>query len=260
MILLIDAGNSRIKWACLVGGVVQAGDPIAHSGEAGDVHALSLAWAPLPRPGRIVAVNVLGAGFAELLTGWAEDTWGLDVEFVASQGTACGVVNAYREPERLGADRWVALIAAHHACDGPVCVIDCGTALTIDVLAPNGEHLGGLIIPGLAMMRRALVERTAGIRPGVGSGSGSGSGAMHDADAPLFARDTAGGVNSGTRYAIAAAIDRITADVRAAMDGDVRCLLTGGDAETVLPLLTGSYDHVPELVLDGLAILAGERV
>ncbi len=258
MILLIDAGNSRIKWACLVGGVLQAGEPIAHSGEAGDVQALSLAWAPLPRPGRIIAVNVLGAGFAELLTGWAEDTWGLDVEFVVSQRTACGVVNAYREPERLGADRWVALIAAHHACDGPVCVIDCGTALTIDVLAPDGEHLGGLIIPGLALMRRSLIERTAGIRPGVDAGPGFRAGSGRDADAPLFARDTTGGVIGGTRYAIAASIDRITADVQAAMDGGVRCLLTGGDAETVLPLLTGSYDHVPELVLDGLVVLAGE--
>jgi type III pantothenate kinase len=254
MILLIDAGNSRIKWASLVGGVLQAGEPIAHGGEAGDVHALSLAWAPLPRPVRILAVNVLGAVFADALAGWAEDTWGLDVEFVVSQREACGVVNAYREPERLGADRWVALIAARHACSGPVCVVDCGTALTIDVLAPDGEHLGGLIIPGLAMMRRSLVERTTGIR----SGSVSEYGAEQEADAPLFARDTVGGVISGTRYALAAAIDRITGDVRAAMAGEVRCLLTGGDAGIVLPLLTGQYDYVPELVLDGLAVMAGE--
>lgn len=251
MILLIDAGNSRIKWACLVGGVVQPGEPIAHSGDAGDVHALSLAWAPLPRPIRIVAVNVLGPDFAELLTGWAEDTWGLAVEFIAAQRAACGVVNAYREPERLGADRWVALIAARHACAGPVCVIDCGTAVTIDVLAANGGHLGGLIIPGLTLMRRALVERTAGIR--------LGADADRDGDAPLFARDTAGGVIGGTRYALAAAIDRIAGDVRAAIGADLRCLLTGGDADTILPLLTGDYDHAPDLVLEGLAVVAGDR-
>ncbi len=250
MILLIDAGNSRIKWACLVGGVVQSGEAIAHNGDLADLQALSLAWAPLPRPMRVLAVNVLGSGFAERLSAWVEDTWEITVEFAAAQREACGVINAYREPERLGADRWVALIAARHGGDGPACVIDCGTAVTIDVLAAHGEHLGGLIIPGLALMRRALAGGTAGIRIGDAAG--------HDAGAPLFARDTTGGVLGGTRYALAGAIDRIAGDVRAAIGDELRCLLTGGDAETILPLLNGDYVHAPDLVLEGLAVIAGE--
>ncbi len=251
MILLIDAGNSRIKWACLVGGVVQPGEAIAHNGDADDLQALSLAWAPLPRPARVLAVNVLGSGFAARLSAWVEDTWEIAVEFAVAQREACGVINAYREPERLGADRWVALIAARHDGDGPACVIDCGTAVTIDVLAESGEHLGGLIIPGLQLMRRALTGGTAGIRLDDEGG--------RDGDAPLFARDTAGGVIGGTRYALAGAIDRIAGDVRAAIGADLRCLLTGGDAETILPLLSGDYDYAPELVLEGLAVIAGDN-
>lgn len=249
MILLIDAGNSRIKWACLVGGHLQAGEPIAHRGGTGDLQALSLAWAPLPRPSRLLAVNVLGPDFAGLLAAWAEDAWGLPVEFVTAQRSGCGVINAYREAERLGADRWVALIGAHYLYDGAKCVIDCGTALTIDVMAADGAHLGGLIVPGLALMRQALIERSAGIRAGLET--------TEDAEVSLFARDTAGGVMGGTLYATVATIDRIAADVRTTLATEVCCVLTGGDAGTVLPLLSEQYNHEPELVLRGLAVIAG---
>lgn len=251
MILLIDAGNSRIKWACLVGGILQTGEPIAHSGKPGEVQLLSLAWAPLPRPQRIIAVNVLGDDFADMLSGWAEDSWGIDVEYVTAQRDACGVVNAYHNPGQLGADRWVALIAARSLGDGPACVIDCGTALTIDVMAAGGSHLGGLIIPGLALMRESLVRRTAGVRIEPET--------ARDGETPLFAKDTAGGVIGGSLYAVAAVIDRVADDVRAVMETDVDCLLTGGDAQLVLPLLSGRYDVEPELVLKGLAVIAGDR-
>ena len=253
MILLIDAGNSRIKWGCLVGGMLQPGEAIAHHGEVTDIQVLSLAWVPLPRPERIIAVNVLGSDFGEALEAWVEETWGLAIEFVTAQANACGVVNAYHEPARLGADRWASLIAAHRLCDGTACVIDCGTALTIDVLAQDGEHLGGLIVPGLSLMRHALIERTAGIRPVAGLDPDPDTGVS------LLARDTAGGVMGGTLYALVAAIDRIAEDIRATMATEVECLLTGGDAGMVRTLLTGVYRYEPDLVLKGLAVVAGDE-
>ena len=158
-----------------------------------------------------------------------------------------GVSNAYTSPERLGADRWATLVAAHHLYPGPSCVVDCGTAVTIDAVAGTGEHLGGLILPGLTMMRQALVENTQGI------------GRVATGDVSLLARNTDDGVTAGTLYALVAALDRIVADVAAELDGEVALLLTGGDAGMLLPLLQDSWQHEPDLVLQGLAVIAGEE-
>jgi type III pantothenate kinase len=103
-----------------------------------------------------------------------------------------------------------------------------------------------LILPGLALMRRSLLEGTAGVRP------------VGDADVSLLARNTAGAVAAGTLYAVVATVDRIGADLAAELGGRVEALLTGGDAPLLLPLLGRRWRHEPDLVLRGLAVLANE--
>ena len=137
-----------------------------------------------------------------------------------------------------------ALIGARSLSAEAACVVDCGTAVTADALSAHGEHLGGLILPGLVLMRHSLLAGTADVRP---------SGA---ADVALLARNTAGAVLAGTLYALVAAVDRIAADVSAEIDGKVELFLTGGDAALLLPLLGRRWRHEPELVLRGLAVLA----
>jgi type III pantothenate kinase len=252
MILLLDIGNSRIKWATLDHGRLHFGGSAVYRNrglEGLEDLALSL-WEDLHPPSRILAASVAGPAFAEALTSWTKGFWGLDVEFIVPQPNAFGVTNAYAEPRQLGADRWAALVAVRHRYRGPALIVDCGTAITIDVLSAEGRHLGGLIVPGLQMMRSALIEDTQGIALALELST--------DSRAELLARDTRAGIAAGTLYAVVALIDRVTSDIAGELQTTLSCLITGGDAPTLLPLLQGQYQYEQHLVLKGLAITAGD--
>lgn len=246
MKLVVDAGNSRIRWAEAGSGDLRAHGGETHDGGARLPELLDRAWSPLPRPEAVVVANVAGADFGRRLAGWTADRWGLEPEFVVPGHNAFGVVNAYRTPERLGADRWAALIAARRRFPGAACIVDCGTALTVDVLAASGEHLGGIIVPGVRLMRRALVDGTQGIPD------------EPDGEVSLLARDTRDAVTGGTLYAAVALIDRVVADVADELGPELVPVITGGDAPRVLPLLRNRFRHLPDLVLEGLAVIGGE--
>ncbi|HET7307064.1 MAG TPA: type III pantothenate kinase [Gammaproteobacteria bacterium] len=241
MNLLIDIGNSRIKWA------------VANGTKLGETHVAPTRPFPVgfaaigampDMPARIVCANVAGAEAAEAVTAWANERYSLTPVLLQAEEQAFGVRNAYGRPERLGADRWAALIGARWRSNQAVCVIDCGTAITVDLLDDDGHHRGGLIGPGVATMRRALYGTTAGI-------ADEGEGVM----APLAA-DTRSAVTAGTLYMAAAFIDRARTEIEAMRARDLPCLLTGGDATVVAPLLSGRYEMAPDLVLEGLAVIA----
>ncbi|MCU0937015.1 MAG: type III pantothenate kinase [Gammaproteobacteria bacterium] len=243
--LLADVGNTRLKWASAEAGGLTGHGAAEHAG-TGLAQVLEDAWGRLRAPSRLVVANVAGPTAAGILTGWALGRWGLTPELVVARAAAGGVRNAYPEPERLGADRWAALVGARALCPDAACVVDCGSAVTADALSAEGEHLGGLILPGLALMRHSLQQGTAGVRP------------AGDADVSLLARNTAGAVAGGTLYALVATVDRIASDLTAELGGRVEALLTGGDAPLLLPLLGRRWRHEPDLVLRGLAVLANE--
>ena len=242
-VLVVDVGNSRLKWA-LAEGAELNGHGCAQYKLATLAETLDSDWSHLARPGRVVVASVGGDVVQDALGTWVASRWEAPTEFVVPCRASRGVTNAYRSPERLGADRWAALIAGYNLHGGPCCIVDCGTAVTIDAVSQTGEHLGGLILPGLAMMRRALVENTQEIGP-VARGNVS-----------LLARNTEDGVVAGTLYTAVAAIDRIVADVAVELGSAVARILTGGDADTLLPLLTDDWQREPDLVLQGLALLA----
>jgi len=251
VILLVDVGNSRIKWACLIKGKLEQHGSAPRDKDLDALGAvLEQHWRKIKKPGAVLISNVAGSAVADALAAWCQNRWKIQPRFIVAEYGACGVTNAYSHPERLGADRWAALIAAHHHFKGPVCIVDAGTAITIDVLNERGVHQGGLIIPGLAMMRRSLLEQTQDILPSTAEPAAG--------DISLLARDTHDGVNGGTLYALVAVIDRVVADVRTELGTDLTRVITGGDAETLLPLLAGHYHHHPELVLEGLAVIAEE--
>ena len=241
MILLADAGNSRIKWAIWDAGDFRQRGQASH-GEEGWTALVERQWCDLPRPVRVVIVSVAGHDARASVTKWINRHWGIEAEFVVSTAAACGIRNSYVEPERMGADRWVAMIAARALTNQACYVVDCGTAVTIDALAADGQHLGGVIIPGMRLMREALYRETRQIPPEMG-------------EARLFGQSTRDCVWGGAVYAIAAAIDGITARMSAAYGSGLR-LLTGGDAETVLPCLQGEYRWEPDLIFTGLRVIA----
>lgn len=250
MILLLDAGNSRLKWAMLRNGHFEHGGSLDQSVDAIKEFA-SAAWGNLDAPEAVLVANVAGEPLRRALNSWVKRRWKLTPEYVLATAEEFGIRNAYSEPARLGVDRWLALLAARELFDGALCVIDCGTALTVDVLAQDERHLGGLIIPGMQLMRDALTARAEGVRGQIDQAT--------RAQVTLLGTDTGSAVAGGTLYAEVAFIDRIFADLRAELGPKLRCVITGGDAQRLQPLLACKAHHEADLVLLGLARIARIR-
>lgn len=235
--LLVDAGNSRIKWA-----LVESGNWLRQGvADQTDAAALQQAFAALPPPRRIVASNVAGEG-AEQRIRSACKPWPCPVEFIVAAAGQCGVRNRYDQPARLGSDRWAALVAAWHRERAACLVVNCGTATTVDALSAQGEFIGGLILPGIAMMRRSVSEGAAILQPADGMWR-------------EFPRNTADAIHSG---AIQATVGAIRQQYALLDENGARCLLSGGAVEEVLPHLDLPLERVDNLVLRGLHIIGQE--
>lgn len=246
MILLLDIGNTRLKWGWLRDDTLTGSGAVTHSG---DVATVIDALAGAPRPERVAAACVAGRQMAEALRAWASTAWAVDIEFVRASAAAAGVLNGYSEPERLGIDRWVAAVGAFRQSGRAVCVVDCGSAITFDAVDAGARHLGGLIIPGLRLMRHALNQGTADLP------------LVDDRPVELFANGTVTAISSGTVLAAAAAVDKIASRMAAECGADTELWLTGGDAPRLLPYLSTPFRHDPDLVLRGIATVAfGARV
>ena len=243
MILLADVGNSRMKWAIWDGNGFRQRGQVSHGAESG-AELAERQWRGLPPPARVLVVSVAGPEICTALAGWIRATWGLETEFVASTTAAYGVRNAYAEPGRLGADRWVGMIAAHSLTGQSCYVVDGGTAVTIDALAADGQHLGGVIVPGMRLMREALYRETRQIPPETG-------------EPRLFGQSTREGVWGGALYAVASTIDGIIERMIASHGPGWRWL-TGGDAEQIVPYLHAEYRLEPDLIFTGLRVIAGK--
>jgi type III pantothenate kinase len=250
-VLLVDIGNTRIKWAKLARGRLGRQHAAAHLGW--HVHRFRReVFQRSSELQRIVVASVAGPNVDRTFAAAARGASGIAPEFIAPVRRAGGVVTRYAEPWRLGVDRFVAVIGAH-ALSGnvPACVVDVGTAMTIDLVDSRGVHRGGAIVPGPALMESSLLRETSGIRRRARGGGRARS---------LFARNTLSAIQLGARHAVAAAIDRAVAEARRELRTPPRVFLTGGDAPAIRPLLRSRHLLVPDLVLRGLAVLVGEHL
>ncbi len=247
MILLVDIGNTRIKWARLDGGVLGRCHAAAHHGWRAADHARHL-FGSRPRPRRMLVASVAGAKVNRILAAAAQRAQ-VRVQFVQVPRQAGGVTVGYAEPWRLGVDRFVAAVGAQQLFRGiAVCVVGVGTAMTIDLVSARGRHLGGVIIPAPELMVETLLDRTHGIRRRARGGAPGRAG--------LFGRSTRAGIVLGARYAAAALIDRAVEEALPLVGRAPLVVLTGGEAPAVRPLLRSRHVGVPDLVLRGLAVLA----
>ena len=244
MNLLVDVGNSRLKWA-------RAGTELwetaaAPLGDEVEDAMLDRLWMAMPAPQRVVVASVNDDWTSRVLDSWLWERWSIRAHIVRPQRELLGVRNHYHDPATLGADRWVALIAAHHLTTGAVCVIDCGTAVTIDALSADGDFLGGIIMPGLHLLRTSLVQGTKSIRTSDGN------------TATCLARSTADAVAAGTLFGLAGAVERVLTEHRQALGSEMSTLITGADASVILSRLRagGPVAEMPDLVLRGLALIA----
>lgn len=242
MMLLLDIGNTRIKWGWLApAGGLRPGGAVVHGGRH---QSVLQAWAKLPKPQRIFGASVAGCEFNREVEQVAQTLWNLPVHWARSSEGAAAMKTAYAEPGQLGVDRWAAAVGAYYASGRAVCVVDCGSAITFDVVTDAGRHLGGLIVPGWQMMRRALHQGTAGLP------------LVELEQAETIARDTATAIASGTLLGAAAMIDGLTKRIMDALGTTAELWLTGGDAPLLQPHLQHSFILAPDLVLQGLAVMA----
>lgn len=248
MMLLVDIGNTRVKWATLEDGRLSTQQAEEHAGWEQQQWRHWLHSIPGIR-GLLVA-NVAGEGTAALL-GDAARGEGLGLEFVDSGAELGGMRNAYRVPGQLGVDRWVAMFGAHRLQRGHCCVLDVGTAATVDAVAQDGTHLGGYIVPGPRLMVSSL---HTGTRELAGR-----SRAKFDAEESGLADNTRDAIERGCATCVAAFADRVVEDVGRRLGERPALWVTGGGAGEVLPLLRSPARWTPDLVLRGLAELLAVR-
>lgn len=245
--LLFDVGNTRVKWGISDRGKIARSGSIRHDElrESG----FSPLTSRLPRDiGSIFISNVAGPGFAARLTGVLGIHCDAEIHFARAEKSACGISNSYRQPRRLGVDRWAAMIGARAEKKTALCVVDAGTAVTIDAIDREGQHLGGQIIPGLHVMTKSLKNHTNGVDKLGKRPADPGTGMA------LFAASTGRAVQTGALNAICGAIERAVRTLKA--EGyRPGIILTGGGASRILKQLDGKVIHRPHLVLQGLAFM-----
>lgn len=238
--LLLDIGNSRLKWVAVshwdaplpaVAALPHAGDPAATLAQ------LAANWQG-PRPQSLCIAHVTGAMHEAALIVAAQQGFGLSPHLARSSAECGGLKSAYADPARLGVDRWLAMLALWHAGQRAFCVASAGTALTFDAVSDSGQHEGGVIAPGLTAMIDATLGNT---RFAVGE--------LAAAFSPGLGRDTEACVRQGALHAAAGLLDRLSAPYS-------QRVLCGGDAEQLHGHLASRWQVQPTLVLRGLAVWA----
>lgn len=245
-ILLVDIGNSSAKWSLYN----SANSTLAvmsqqRSPDNIDSTFFINCWKCLDKPEKVIVSCVASKKVWLALEQACNQLWAIQVEKVVSLQQGFGVINAYKQFNDLGSDRWCAMIGAGHEFESDIIVIDCGSAITIDVLSRSGNHLGGYILPGIAMMKRSLGLNTAEVK-------------ITKSDTRLTltpSATTTDCVESAVYLAVVKLIEAVFKQQGSQSKG-AQCVLTGGDAPLIAELVSMKYIMMPDLVLRGLAVIA----
>lgn len=235
--LLLDIGNTAAKWRWYDGETRHQGEAVHGRNWSTLVAALAL---PLQGAARIEVASVAGVSADTDIQQKLGEVTSVTPVFYYSPAADAGVRNAYQQPARLGVDRWLAIVESWHRCGASI-IVDCGSALTIDLVDQEGQHHGGYIVPGLGMMVNSLQQGTGSVRvdetlpPSLAPGCSTAAGVMH-----------------GALRMTCAFIDDAVVALRERVHDTCPIFLTGGDARMVLPFLRQQGELAPDLVLDGL--------
>lgn len=249
--LALDVGNTRLKWA--VYDTPRPGAALIAHGAVFLENIEKLAeqeWSGLPSPSRILGCIVAGDPVKRRVLDQLEH-WDVTPSWVIPSAAEAGLSNGYDHPTRLGADRWVAMIGAHHRllAQGPKrpCVLAMvGTAVTVEAIDADGRFLGGLILPGHGIMLRALESGTAGLHVPTG-------------EVRNFPTNTSDALTSGGTFAIAGAIERMVENVVRHCGEMPACIMTGGAGWKMAPSMQLPFELVDNLIFDGLLEIAARR-
>jgi type III pantothenate kinase len=250
MILVIDVGNTRVKWAWLTSTGLSDQQAVVHREAKPGIWTAAL-FETSKRPSRVLVSNVAGPAVAKTLSRLSKKVFGIEPELITAAAESHGLLNGYLDPKLLGADRWLALIGAWVRMRTALCVVDVGTAVKVDSVDARGQHLGGLIVPGIHLMREALMSRTADIARAVEHSTPSLAGILAD--------NTMGAVSRGAVFALAGIADRAAEIIEQSTGVKPKLLITGGDAGMITGTMRTRGEIVPDLVLQGLAVIAADQ-
>lgn len=243
--LLLDIGNTCLKWAWAEGG------HIVDRGRLPDRAGLPevARWSGgIETPAELVVASVADDEYTRGVVAAIVGIHACSFRHLRTSAVSCGVRNGYDVPDQLGIDRWAAMIAAYHSHPGGVIVVDCGTAVTVDSIDAQGRHQGGVIMPGMKLMQGALLEGANGI-----------TGARMRAQGGGLATNTEEGVAKGCWHAVAGMVERLVARGDMDIQSAHTCVLTGGHAHLLAPWLRFRCEIDEDLVLKGIGLLAEEE-
>ena len=249
MILVIDVGNTRLKWAWLTTTGLSEQQAVVHRDTKPALWTAAL-FDPAQKPDRVLVSNVAGEQMAKNLSSLTKKIYGVKIEFVTATRQFLELTNGYLDPSLLGADRWLAVIGAWTKARTALCVVDAGTAVKVDSVDAHGQHLGGLIVPGIHMMREALLRKTGDIARAVEQSTPSMAG--------VLANNTIGAVSRGAVFALAGMADRAAEIIEQSTGIKPQLFITGGDAGMITGTMRARGEIVPDLVLRGLAVIAAQ--
>jgi type III pantothenate kinase len=235
MILCIDAGNSRVKWR-----LTDSGKMLAQGAQLTSevVEGKNIDFSDIKSLHEVRIASVAGEKIVEQLQEQMHQQFSVPVRLAAVSATLGELSCAYEDPQTLGVDRWLAIAAAHQQYQEPVMVIDAGSAITIDIVGPGGQHVGGYIAPGLRLMHDALWDNTSDVRV-VGSGA---------EQLWLPGKNTQQAVNKGCLLAAVSTIESLASQF------PVRIVITGGDAKILMQAISLNAESHSNLVLDGMLL------
>jgi type III pantothenate kinase len=239
--LCIDVGNTRIKWCVWQGNQMQHKAVVEYESTQ-LIDLLEQSFSRL-EPQDVVVSCVASLQVNEIIALWFSRAWQRQVYFVGSKKQQLGVINSYKNEQQMGVDRWVAMLAAFHRHQSAVFVIDCGTAITLDLVDDAGAHLGGLILPGLNMMRQSLYQGANGIQSQQGN-------------EVLFASNTQDAVSGGCFHLLISGLKGLYQQYRKQIKGRMVCVITGGDGEKVAKHMECDCQFEADLILYGLRLIA----
>lgn len=261
MILTVDIGNSRVKWASWQAGRI-VGRGVAdytdeHTAGMFDKLFSAMQGPSAVKMSSVYALCVAGDAMRQALSGWVKQHWHLDVEFLHTEKQYKNIINAYADPSQHGVDRWAAVVAGFQGNPGcSICVISAGTAITFDLVKQSGQHLGGYILPSYTSMHKCLLSDTANLE--------SVSQELSPAVPPVMQQtvpdNTRDAIDQGLHKVLQAGIREICKYASSRLGGPVRILVTGGGAETILsyPDMPVMHHH-PDLIMQGLYDIMVQR-
>jgi len=244
-LLLIDIGNTFIHWAVQETGQALSSMQTCIYREEAIEKILTSNMSEMTAIKKIYISSVAGEKLNMSVKEWFLSHKEVLPQFIISKNSGYGVNNAYAVPEQLGADRWAAIVGAYYLSSTSCCVLDCGTAATLDVIDPDGQHLGGWIMPGYRLFHQTLSQETAGIN----------ANNIASTSKLTLGNNTGQCIDVAWHQGILALTQRTLSETKLL---NFNCYITGGDAERLLPLLGKEWCYANDLVLQGLAVMASQ--